>query len=310
MLNARSKGRPIPAPRPDEDFDAWLEAAAKGLGLRCAPFPAPLTYLKHVFDNRFYDASFEALWQYLEHRGLTTNTVTVVTSDHGMSLREHGESLYRHSGARPYEYLIRIPLVLRFPPGSEGAGLHRRYREAVSLSDLFPTLVDLAVGRDTFERDLPIRGQDLVLRLRNRSFEPYLVSEASSGPSSYHRAPDTLGYAKAVIAGDLKLLHMADLFRTPPGAPGWPINVRLGEEWPLASPRPPLDRLSEPLDQLYDLSIDPEEKRDLAAARPEDVRRLAALVRSWSCRSLPWGPAAPIWRGESLATLRSLGYVQ
>jgi hypothetical protein len=180
----------------------------------------------------------------------------------------------------------------------------------VSLTDIFPTLLDLGLGPSVFARDLPIRGLSLVARLRAQSFEPYLLAEAALGPNPYKTAPGTLGYAKAVLAGNQKLIQASDLFRTPPGAPGWPITVRLGEGWPLPPPRPALERLPEPLTLLYDLAQDPYERVNLAAERPADVERLKALVRSWPCRSLPWGPEAPIWRGESLATLRALGYVQ
>jgi hypothetical protein len=154
-----------------------------------------------------------------------------------------------------------------------------------------------------------VRGQDLVSRLRNRSFEPYLVAESAFGPSSYRVAPGTLGYSKAVLAGRLKLIHVPRVFRTPAGAPGWPITVRLGEGWPLPPPAPPLEVESEPVDQLFDLVADPHETRDLARERPADVARIKALVRSWSCQSLPWEANAPIWQGESLATLRALGYI-
>jgi arylsulfatase A-like enzyme len=310
ILNARARRKLLLPPAAEENLDAWLEANAAALGLRHAPFSSAATYLKHVFDNRFYDASFEAVWQYLEERGLTKNTVTVVTSDHGMSLRENGETLYLHSGARPYQYIVGTPLVIRFPKGSVDASLHGRYSDVVSLIDLFPTLVDLGLGPGTFERALPIRGQNLVSRLRSRSFEPYLVTEATWGPSTYSVAPGAMGYSKAVISGRLKLIHANETFIVPRGGPGWPITARLDGGWSLASPRPVLHRFPEGIDLLFDLVADPGERNDLSRERPEEVARLKALVRSWSCRSLPWGPAAPIWQGESLATLRSLGYIQ
>ena len=310
MMNARVRGRPLSPPAAQEDLNAWLEGNATAIGLRHSPFESAATYLKHVFDNRFYDASFEAVWRYLEERGLTRNTVTVVTSDHGMSLRENGETLYLHSGARPYQYIVGVPLAIRFPEASAERSLHGRYSEVVSLIDVFPTLVDLGLGPGTFERALPIRGENLVHRIRNRSFEPYVITEGAWGPSSYRSAPGVMGYSKAVISGNLKLIHVAEAFLLPEGAPGWPITVRLGEGSPPPSPPPVLHRLPEGIDLLFDLATDPEERSDLAQERPEEVARLKALVRSWSCHSLPWGPAAPIWQGESLATLRSLGYIQ
>jgi arylsulfatase A-like enzyme len=228
-----------------------------------------------------------------------------------MSLRENGETLYLHSGARPYQYIVDVPLILRFPAGSEGARLHGRYSEVVSLIDLFPTLVELGLGPGTFERSLPVRGQSLLSRLRNRSFEPYVVAEAAWGPSSYRFLPGAMGYSKAVVEGRSKLLHVPKAYLPEPGAPGWPITLPLGADVStLPAPRPALQNLPQGIDLLFDLREDPHERDDLAARRPEEVARLKSLVRTWSCQSLPWGPAAPIWQGESLATLRSLGYVQ
>jgi hypothetical protein len=309
-LNARRRRRHLDAPGPGQDFDAWLASSATALRLKHAPFPSPALYLKHVFDNRFYDATFEAVFRHLETRGLARNTVTVVTSDHGMSLSEHGESLYVHAGARPHEDLIRVPLVVRYPGGSPEALLHGRYEEPVSLLDLFPTFVELGLGGGVFERAVPVRGQNLATRLRERRFEPYLLAESAMGPNSYPVAPHTMAYGKAVIAQGMKLIHAPAVFRTPPGGAGWPITVRLGEGWPFPSPPPPLERVSEPLDLLFDLASDPHERRNLAPERPEEVARLKALVRSWSCESLPWGPVAPVWQGEARATLRALGYIQ
>ena len=309
MLNALRQGRTLSPPPPGGTLAGWLDANAARLKLGHAPLPDRLTYLKHAFDNRFYDATFEAIWRHLKARGLLENTVTVVTSDHGMSFRGHGENLYLHSGARPYEYLVRVPLVVRFPPGSELARFHGRRSELVSLTDVFSTLLELGLGPSVFERELPIRGLSLVTRLRARSFEPYLLAESAVGPNPYDVAPGTLGYTKAVLAGGLKLIHAPELFRTPRAAAGWPITVRPGE-WPFAQPRPALDRVPEPLNLLYDLSRDPHERINLAEERPADVGRLQALVRSWACRSLPWSGESPIWHGESLATLRSLGYIQ
>src|SRR5579859_6893335 len=95
---------------------------------------------KQVFDNRFYDATFEALWDDLKGRGLTKNTLAIVASDHGLSFGEHGEHPFLHDGARPYEYLTRVPLLVHFPEGPL-TPLHGVYSEKVSLKDVFPTIL-------------------------------------------------------------------------------------------------------------------------------------------------------------------------
>ncbi len=311
MLNAQERGQRLESLRPGETIGACLERNHRKLGLPHAPLPDPMTFMKQVFDNRFYDASFQAVWEYLEARGLSENTVVAVTSDHGMSFRENGESLFLHSGARPHQYMIQVPLVIRFPRGSELARWHGTRKEGVSLTDLFPTLVELGVGPGVFQRDLPIRGLSLLSRLGSRSFEPFLVAEASLGPTTYRQFPRSLGYAKAVLEDGMKLVLAPSLYRAAEGSAGWPITMRLDESWhPEAGPSRGLERLERPLRLLFDLTRDPHERQDIAPQQAALAERLERRLGSWACRAPAWGNEGAIWNGEALATLRTLGYVQ
>ena len=146
MLNARRAGRKLtPGPQGASPKER-LEAMYRGLRLPHAPQASPGRFMKHVFDNRFYDATFHAMWGYLAARGLLENTVTLVASDHGLSFGEMGEPYYLHGGARPHEYMVRVPLVVKFPEGSRLKSFHGRHRERVSLTDLFATMTDLGLG--------------------------------------------------------------------------------------------------------------------------------------------------------------------
>jgi hypothetical protein len=103
----------------------------------------------------------------LAARGLDSETLIVVTADHGESLGEHGELLH---GALCYEATVRVPLVFRFPGAPPEPGRAR----LASLVDLFPTmLARLALpippgldGFDLFATDLPVE--------RGVYFESYL----------------------------------------------------------------------------------------------------------------------------------------
>ncbi len=230
LLNAHKRGASLAPRRDGEGLEAWLARLYAELGLGYAPFRTLDHYLKQAFDNRFYDAGFRAVYEYLERRGLLENTVTIVTSDHGLSFGEHGERTYLHAGARPYEYMTRVPLVLRFPAGSPGAALHGRYTERVSLIDLFRTVVELAAGPGVFQRELPVRGRSLLERLERRAFDDVQVSESSLTPDTYALLPSTAGYSKAVYAGDLKLILAPQPLRMAENA--WPIHARLDGTWP------------------------------------------------------------------------------
>jgi arylsulfatase A-like enzyme len=254
--------------------------------------------MKQIFDNRFYDACFRGVWEYLEARGLADNTATVVTSDHGVSFGEHGETELLHAGARPHEYLTRVPLILRFPPGTEHATLHGRRTEKVSLTDIFQTLVDLGVGPDVFTRERPVRGDSLIYRLRENEFEPVVVAESSLFPRSYRIQPEVIGYCKAVYTGSLKLIAVPDARVTDDYKAL--VKGRL-EDSSTAS--------TEPLAELYDLAADPHETTNLASPRAQVVEELLRLLSEWACVANSGSSETPRWSDDAVQTLRALGYL-
>ncbi|MFW6050844.1 MAG: sulfatase-like hydrolase/transferase [Myxococcota bacterium] len=82
------------------------------------------------------DAEVGRLLDALEARGLSEDTVVVLTSDHGEAFGEHGS--YGHSTTL-YEEALRVPLLVR------GPGFARRtVPGTVALFDLMPTLLNMA----------------------------------------------------------------------------------------------------------------------------------------------------------------------
>jgi arylsulfatase A-like enzyme len=207
--------------------------------------------------------------------------------------------------------MTRVPLVIRFPEGSPSLPPNGARRERISLLDLFPTLVELGVGRGVFQRDLPVMGRSLLERIDDNAFEPVLVAESSLLPAALHDWPDLAAYAKAIYAGEHKLIAAATPYRGPKGD-YWPTAVRLGEDWPFSEPRPAYLRLERPLAQLYDLARDPHERHNLAERLPEVVERLRGLVapNAWACNPLVPAEPPPRFSDEARDTLRALGYVE
>lgn len=68
----------------------------------------------------------------------SSNTIIVLTADHGYSLGEHAEWA-KYSN---YEIAVRVPLII-YSPDFRYKDAHNVYRLA-ELVDLFPTIVDLA----------------------------------------------------------------------------------------------------------------------------------------------------------------------
>jgi arylsulfatase A-like enzyme len=81
------------------------------------------------------------------HEEVSRNTIVVFGSDHGEMLQSHeliGKGHY-------YDESSRVPLFIRLPHSSPKAtsGSHKEvgrvYRNAASLTDLYPTLIGLAI---------------------------------------------------------------------------------------------------------------------------------------------------------------------
>jgi arylsulfatase A-like enzyme len=135
-------------------FDSFPEIPAEDAAIMKA------NYLGEV---RAADAALGDALEALRRAGRLENTLVVLTSDHGEEFHEHGG--WTH-GQSLYEELVRVPLVVRTPKGGPGAG--RRVDTAVSLVDLFPTILDLAgvassTGNSGGSLRPLLRGEDVIM---------------------------------------------------------------------------------------------------------------------------------------------------
>lgn len=87
-------------------------------------------------EVRYVDGLVGELLDWLEQNGEASRTLVVLTSDHGESLGEHGESTH---GYFVYQSTLSVPWLLRFPGGPKGL----RLSGLVSLVDVTPTLLDV-----------------------------------------------------------------------------------------------------------------------------------------------------------------------
>ena len=210
----------------------------------------------------------------LEKDGRLRNTIVVVTSDHGEHLGDHHMIGHQHS---LYNALIRVPLVIRyperFPPGRDA-------RPVVNY-DLFPTLLELA--------GLPV--PDLA--------GSGAVSLLAPAPAGRVRVAESLGVFRDPFPA-VKQLHPAW-----DPAP-WDRELRTVVAGP--------DKLiwsSNGAHQLYAYGGDPGEERDRAAAEPDRVAHLTALLESRLAQASPRAARveAPAMTPEHRERLRSLGYI-
>ncbi|MEQ6120615.1 sulfatase [Reichenbachiella sp. MALMAid0571] len=125
----------------------------------------------------YADAQFGKLLDALERSPYADNTIIVLWSDHGYHL---GEKEHWHKGTL-WEQVTRIPLVVSAPGIKNGS----ECKEAVSLIDIYPTLLDLC--------DLPdvtgLEGRSLVPQLRNSEKKRSMPAVSSINPN-YHSIRD------------------------------------------------------------------------------------------------------------------------
>ena len=144
------------------------------------------------------DTEIGRLLDKLDEAGLTDNTITVFTSDHGTLIGEH-----RMHGVGPflYEEVVRIPLLVRWP-GYFAAGKTRQ--ELVSQIDLMPSLTTACA----IPMPSDIDGLSFVPLLRNES-----CTWRTAVTSLYHGAANvrmlrTTRHKYVWTAGDLHEVYL------------------------------------------------------------------------------------------------------
>ena len=315
LLNAQRQGKKLTIPRIDEDFEEYFE---RNLRTLCKIEP---WRIQQHFDNRFYDITFETLCNYLEKHGILTNSVLVVTSDHGLSFSEHKEQHYLHGGARPYGYLVEVPLLIRFPEESKFRRFHGRYEERVSLVDVFYTILHIALGR---EIDIGknvreyYRGRSLISRIENNDFDEAMITESMTHANYYDLDPYTRGEMIGLYYGKYKWMYSKDLrvcYR-----PVISSKNPIRSLWTWDNLRKVLMLLNpinilRPREKEFNLLFDVDKGEFAPISNPEIENVCKEIYNKYEQENviLGEGSGSPIWeKGDEekiLQTLRDLGYI-
>ncbi len=243
----------------------------------------PLSDEDHEFILALYDGGIRAtdqlvkeLLDTLEEQGLSDNTLVVVTADHGEDLGDHHR--YYFHGNSVYDSTLRVPLVMRWP-GRIPAG--QVVSDLAQNVDLFPTLTELVLG------------------------------EATTTPENVSHAPRILRPDQGSGARDYVYSEWQDLVFT----------IR-DEQWKyvfnpqgIHPKKPPYyhrkDSLGYPLacQELYQVSRDPAEQKDLAAQESSVVPRLRGLIHDFNARPQRIDGWATTVDPEEIEKIKALGYV-
>jgi arylsulfatase A-like enzyme len=240
------------------------EYAASDLEILGGTYDATLLELDQLFRQLITD---------LEARGDLENTIVILASDHGEHLGEH--HMLDHQYAL-YEQLLRVPLIVHYPPKIEPG----RDRSPVETFDIFPTLLELA-GLE------PPRG-----------LKSLAVSLVSPQTSRYRLAE----YPAVFEPGIRTVSRMVPEWDAAP----WLRRLRAlyhdGKKFICAT---------DGRHELYDLKQDPGESNDLgvseAGVADELMQELLELAASLA--PVESTAAAPPLTEEQENMLKALGYV-
>ena len=126
--------------------------------------------LKALYEDMIYynDYHIGALITQLKNLNLFEQTLFILTGDHGESFHEYGIMGHR---AAPYDVLIKIPLIIKFPH-SQFIG---RIDDLVQHIDLTPTILEYL---NMPEKDMYIQGKSLLpLLMRQEKVNEFVFAE-------------------------------------------------------------------------------------------------------------------------------------
>lgn len=229
--------------------------------------------------EKLYDAS--VLWadhnvgkviDVLKERNLWDKVVFIVVADHGEEFGEHGAWFH---GDNVYESTMHVPLLIRFPGGQFGG---TRVPNPVSLVDLMPTILDF------------LRSPDGCTGCRGQSLMPLVRGDSKGGPRPVPALrQNAMTYFRPLkeASGDVNVMWRQG---------NW--NAIWNEE-PATI-------------ELYDMTADPREARNLSGAMPELAAELRDESVAWleQCRTnLKAAPPGTI-DAKTQERLRALGYLK
>jgi len=202
-----------------------------------ALYEAELSYL---------DSQIGRLYRSLADLGALDETAIVVVGDHGENIGEH--SLMDHQYCL-YETLLHVPLLIRYPPRTDGAGVEDGL---VEVRALYPTILDLAGIERATHRD--VSSHSVFATSANNGRE-YTIAEYVTQQPSMEALERDVGY----VPGQIEQRYDKAL-----------RSIRTSRWKYIES--------SDGSVELYDLDTDPGERETVAADHPDETDRLGGLL--------------------------------
>ena len=213
--------------------------------------PTPQAARYHAMVE-WFDETIGEIRAHLEKEGMTRDTVIVYVTDNGWIPRTDKPVVdFERSKQSPFDGGVRTPILVSWPGHIKPTTI----QAPASAVDLMPTLLKLAGAKLPADGDGLNLLDDVALQAR-----PFVAGQNSTHDIRQLGTPAASLRYRWLVAGDLKLIVSSGL------------KTGATQHGSSDATEPP---------RLFDLKADPHEKRDLAAERPADVKRLTTLLDGW-----------------------------
>jgi arylsulfatase A-like enzyme len=244
-----------------------------------------LQHIKSSYAGELYHLDFELkrIFDYLKRHKLWDESLIIILSDHGEDLYEHNDYFFHYPSL--YSSSTRVPMMIKFP----GQKNQVVVPEQVSLLDIYPTVA-----------------------------EYYATTEYSAEPPSYSGLS-----LLELLNGNKKMFQDRVLFA---GIEKFEILAAMRKNWKLIyNPNniTPITNAQTPYPleevELYDLSVDPDEKDNIAGKHYTTAKSLiddiVAFRKGHVLRKKEADKQGQIQidekqKKEALEALRALGYIK
>jgi len=228
----------------------------------------------------FVDTELKRLYKHLHKKGLDSDSLWILTSDHGQGLGNHrwGDH-HKHI----YNEQIRAPLIFHF---SSGAFQGLSVDQIVEHVDILPTVVDL-VGGELSNQIKSVQGVSLVpLFFRNEKVRP-IKNYAFAQRREY----------------DKKGIDQKKLFQNK--------KYEVGEKYALLDNEYKYIYHTLGKDEFFDLRKDPYELNNLiGSGTEEEIKLRNAIISKIKLLKQDSGAKIEFEDKEAIEQLKSLGYIQ
>jgi len=233
-----------------------------------------IRYLIDLYDSEIYynDHCIGELINYLKDTGEYDNTLLIILGDHGEAFGEH--RLFAH-GHLPYEPVMRVPMIIKFPQNEFGV---RRVSEFTQLTDIFPTILSYLDVSFPEDYSTKISGKSIIPLLEEsvENLHEHVYCEtryAQTKPTFLSVSSISWKYMR-VLPAKIRVSNIKEIWRRI-------INERILFSI-LRNPTWILNRYGR-LDNeyLFDLENDPDENENLSIRNAEKLVEMREYLKKW-----------------------------